>query len=88
MTYAEGFLPHAPMALLLNAILADENTPRNVVPNSLQLAGRTGRHWSSPVPHVQCQPALSHLPALILAAAQPWKILLLESVVPQETDSC
>lgn len=87
MTCAEGFLPHPPMALWLNVILVDENTPRDVVPNSLQLVGRTGLHWCSPLPHVQCQPALSHLPALILAAAWAWKILLLQSVVPQETDS-
>lgn len=87
MTCAEGFPPHSLKALLLNVILVDQNTPRNTVPNSVQLAGRTGLHWYSAVPHVQCQAALSHLPALILAAAWPWNILLLQSVVPQETDS-
>lgn len=83
MTCAEGFLPHPPMALLLNAIVADENTPRNMVPNLLQLAERTGQDCLV----LSCAPcALSHLPALMLAAAWPWKTLLLQSVVPQETD--
>lgn len=65
------------------AIVADENTPRNMVPNLLQLAERTGQDCLV----LSCAPcALSHLPVLMLAAAWPWKTLLLQSVVPQETD--
>lgn len=34
-----------------------QTCPCKVVPSSPQVAGRTGLHWCSPLPCVQCQPA-------------------------------